>query len=50
MRQAELRAAEHAATLQARRLRIIHAIDRGILAAESVQGVVVGAIRALLLA
>lgn len=44
MRQAELRAAEHAATLQARRLTILHTIDRGILAAESVQDIAVGAL------
>jgi signal transduction histidine kinase len=44
MRQAELRATQAAATLQAKRLRILHAIDRGILAAESVQEIAVGAL------
>jgi signal transduction histidine kinase len=44
MRQAELRGAPDAATLQARRLRTLHEIDRGILAAESVQAIAVGAL------
>jgi signal transduction histidine kinase len=44
MRQAELQAAQVAATLQAGRLRTLHEIDRGILAAESVQDIAVGAL------
>jgi signal transduction histidine kinase len=44
MRQAEIRAAQDAATLQARRLRAMHDIDRRILAAESVQDIAVGAL------
>jgi signal transduction histidine kinase len=44
MRQAELRAAQDAATLQAKRLTTLHMIDRGILAAESVRDIAVGAL------
>jgi signal transduction histidine kinase len=44
MRQAELQAAQVAANLQAGRLRTLHEIDRGILAAESVQDIAVGAL------
>src|SRR5712691_9750801 len=44
MRQGELQLGTDAATLQALRLKVLHEIDRGILAAESVQGIAVSAL------
>ncbi len=44
MIQAELQSATDAATLEALRLKVLHEIDRGILAAESVQGIAVSAL------